>query len=51
MGDIGEPLTIDPRKIHSFVAASAVRFCLLRDLQQIGGTELGILAARIREEF
>jgi hypothetical protein len=30
---------------------SAVRFCLFRDLQQIGGMELGIYSARIRVEI
>ena len=50
-GEVGEPLLIDPRRIHSVVAVSAVRFCLICDLQHIGGTGCGICAARIRENF
>jgi hypothetical protein len=48
---VGVPLLIDPRKIHSVVAALAVKLFLFRDLQHIGGTESGIYSARIRENF
>jgi hypothetical protein len=50
-GHAGEPLLIDPRRFHSVVTASVVRFCFFRDLQQIGGTECGICVERIRENF
>ena len=51
MGDAGEPLLIDPRRFHSVVTASVVRFCFFRDLQHIGGTECGICVHEFERTF